>query len=105
MLPPITPLKQTPEKGHCKTPPQNPPQNTLRKALQKTPLQHAPTSTLSSAYFLRISGEAILGTQRYFQNMFSSLFIRISGEAILGTQRYLKINYRNKRSPQLFKTH
>ena len=40
--------------------------------------------------FVHISGEAILGTQRYFQCIFFLSFFRNSGEAILGTQRYLK---------------
>ena len=35
----------------------------------------------------RISGEAILGKQRYFQSIFLLVSIRISGEASLGTQR------------------
>ena len=47
--------------------------------------------------FVRASGEAILGTQRYLDVLFYTAtaylrrkFFRASGEAILGTQRYLE---------------
>ena len=45
--------------------------------------------------FVRASGEAILGTQRYFFDAFSYYcFVRASGEAILGTQRYCSMHVR-----------
>ena len=46
--------------------------------------------------FFRASGEAILGTLKYFKSVCTILFFRASGEAILGTLKYLSKTFAQK---------